>query len=124
MNVSPTNIYVFFQIIFTLFSDNSRNTDVHSQASAPLSLGQIRSQSADRKLNRKTKKAKISEENMISDALLCPKKSLRNEWSQDSGNSSLNTSTTDSRRSGKSVGDKSRKGEDVRWGTEERGNIK
>ena len=124
MIVSQTNVYIVFQIIFILFSDNSRNTDIHSQASAPLSLGHMRSQSADRKLNRKTKKAKISEENMISDALLCPVKSLSVEWSQDSGNSSLNTSTTDSRRSAKSVGDKRREGEDVRWARQERGNIK
>ena len=99
VNVSQVYLCVIPQIILILLSDKPSTFDELSQASAPLSLVNVRSRSADRKVHRKNKGERTLKDNMEGNAQLNSTKSL--EWSQDSGNSSLNTSTTNSRRSGK-----------------------
>ena len=77
-----------------------------SQASAPLSLINMRSKSVDRKNNLKDKVNRGGKENMRSDAKFTNVRGVL--MSEDSGNCSLNTSTTDSRKSGTSCDNLSR----------------
>jgi hypothetical protein len=81
--------------------------DELSQASAPLSLINMRSKSVDKKVNHKDKCNRAGKENV---------RSVRGVvLSEDSGNYSLNTSTTDSRKSVNSCDNLSRGGEADLW---------
>ena len=81
--------------------------DELSQASAPLSLINMRSKSVDRKNNLKDTGNRAGKENV---------RSVRGVvLSEDSGNYSLNTSTTDSRKSVNSCDNLSRSGDLDLW---------
>ena len=83
-----------------LFSDTSRYSNDISEASAPLSLGNLRSVTGDRNKHVRDVGEKRGGRDMKSGSQF--KHVRRVNTSGDSGNSSLNTNTTDSRKSAKS----------------------
>jgi hypothetical protein len=106
-------------IISILISDISQCNGDHYQTSAPISLGNMRSLSADRGKNGGKRGERSGGENVRSTSQFI---NVRNViLSEDSGNSSLNTlSTTSSKKSAKSCDNLLIDGKGGVWSTEKK----
>ena len=118
VNVSWRCSWIYFQLV--IFTDTSLYPDDLYQAGAPPSLGKLRSKSADRKKKGRDEGDASDANNMRGDSQFIhesrPDQNVRNVMlSEDSGNCSLNTSSTDSRKSAYSCDNLNSDREDNLW---------